>query len=200
MTTTESMTPERIWHAVATERTTLHALLTTLSEAQWNHESLCDSWRIRDVVAHIILSADPTFSALLLGLIRARGNLHAMIRDTAIRHARQSTTPDLLSQLHATINHRTTPPGTTPADRLMDLLVHGQDIAIPLGLSREIPTAAARVALDRIRHARTFGIRKTLATHRLIATDTNWSAGTGQPLEAPIATLLLFATGREQAR
>ncbi|MEU6587165.1 maleylpyruvate isomerase family mycothiol-dependent enzyme [Nocardia sp. NPDC046763] len=194
-----TMTTDRIWQAVATERTTLCDLLATLTEAQWDHRSLCESWRIRHVVAHVILSADPSTPTLLLELLRARGNLHAMIRDTAIRHARRSTPAELLTQLRATTHLRSTAPGTTPADRLMDLLVHGQDIAVPLGIPREIPIAAARVALERIRAAGTFGIRDTLATHRLIATDVAWDAGRGRVVEGSIGALLLFVTGREMA-
>ncbi|MEC3915939.1 maleylpyruvate isomerase family mycothiol-dependent enzyme [Nocardia sp. CDC160] len=196
MPTTESMTTDQIWQAVATERATLADLLCSLSESDWDHQSLCESWRIRDVVAHVILSANPALGSILFGLLRSRGNLHAMIRDTAIRHAAKTPPAQLLTELRATTHLRSTALGTTPADRLMDLLVHGQDIAIPLGITREIPILAARLALDRIRTAGTFDIRTTLSTHRLTATDTPWTAGTGRPVEAPIAALLLFVTGR----
>ncbi|WP_458689319.1 maleylpyruvate isomerase family mycothiol-dependent enzyme [Nocardia tengchongensis] len=196
--TTSTLTTEQIWHAVAAERNSLHDMMSTLSETQWNQESLCENWRNRDVVAHVVLSAQPSTAAILVGLVRSGGNLHGMIRDTAIRYAKSTTTAELLAHLRATVPLRKTTLGTTPADRLMDLLVHGQDIAIPLGITREMPVGAVRVALDRICAAGTFGIRRTLAGHRLTATDTEWSAGTGVPIEAPIATLLLFATGRSR--
>lgn len=125
-------------------------MVSALSEAQWDHASSCENWRNRDVVAHVVLSAQPSIASILVGLVRAGGNLHGMIRDTTIRHAKSTTTAELLTQLRATVPLRTTALGTTPADRLMDLLVHGQDIAIPLGITREMPVDAARVALDRI--------------------------------------------------
>jgi hypothetical protein len=43
---------------------------------------------------------------------------------------------------------------------------------------------------------RPFRARRVLAGHRLIATDTEWSAGTGAPVAAPIAEILLLVTGR----
>ncbi|MFJ4651556.1 maleylpyruvate isomerase family mycothiol-dependent enzyme [Nocardia sp. NPDC088792] len=190
------MTPEQIWQAVATERTTLGELLRTLSEDQWNHPSLCAGWRVRDVVAHIVLSGNPSASTILLELVRARGNLHGMIRDTAIRHARNTTTAQLLDQLRDGATLRKTVLGTTPADRLMDLLVHGQDIAMPLGIRREMHTAATRVALERVWTADTFRSREKFAGYRLVATDADWSAGDGRIVEAPAAALLLLLGGR----
>ncbi|NNH68442.1 maleylpyruvate isomerase family mycothiol-dependent enzyme [Nocardia uniformis] len=193
------MTPtsDEIWQAVAAERVTLLELLEGLSESDWDRPSLCDGWRVRDVAAHVILSSSPTIAALLINLIRARGNLTRLSRDTAIRHADRSPSRQLLVQLRATIPLRVAAPGTTPTDRLMDLLVHIQDIAIPLGLSRDMPTASARLALDRVWTMNwPFHAHRKLSPYRLIATDTHWTVGTGPTIEAPIADLLLLATGR----
>lgn len=68
-----TMTNEEIWRAVAAERASLVELLETLSEDSWNHGSLCEGWRVRDVVAHIVLSARPSVGWILVNLIRARG-------------------------------------------------------------------------------------------------------------------------------
>ncbi|MEW1953139.1 maleylpyruvate isomerase N-terminal domain-containing protein [Terrabacter sp. NPDC080008] len=38
------------------ERTDLADLLAGLNPAQWLVESLCEGWRVRDVVAHVIAS------------------------------------------------------------------------------------------------------------------------------------------------
>ncbi|MFJ1456631.1 maleylpyruvate isomerase family mycothiol-dependent enzyme [Nocardia sp. N2S4-5] len=196
-----TMTTEDLWRAVATERTTLADLLETLSEDQWEHGSLCADWRVRDVVAHVVLSASAGPGLLLLvSLIRARGNLHRMIRDTAIRHADRTPTAAILGQLRDSIGQRRTAPGTTPADRLMDLLVHGQDIAIPLGIARPVPVAAAHAALDRVWGTGMSGCHKTFGGFRLAATDTEWSTGDGPLIEGPATALLLLLTGRPAAR
>jgi uncharacterized protein (TIGR03083 family) len=199
MTEYTTMSVEQIWQAVATERSSMVELLAPLSEAQWDHPSLCDDWRVRDVVAHIVLSTRASIGWILVNLIRARGSLHGAIRDTAIRHADRRTTGELLDELRESIDSRTTPNGSTPADRLMDLLVHGQDIAIPLGLTREMPTAAARSAIDRIwtRDA-PFHAGKKFAGYRLVAADTDWAGGAGPVITGPIAALLLVVTGRRQ--
>jgi uncharacterized protein (TIGR03083 family) len=83
---------------------------------------------------------------------------------------------------------------------LIDVLVHGQDIAIPLGRTRPVPTVAAMAAADRVwpdlfpwRAARKLG------GFRFAATDCAWSAGDGQLVEGPITAILLLLTGRNAA-
>ncbi|PSR68188.1 maleylpyruvate isomerase family mycothiol-dependent enzyme [Nocardia sp. MDA0666] len=201
MTGKTTIDTEQIWQAVAAERTSLVELLRSLPENGWEQPSLCADWRVRDVVAHLILSADSGLGAILFNLIRARGDFDRMVRDTAIRHADRRTTTQLLAELHDSIGARVTPVGTTPVDRLMDLLVHGQDIAIPLGIPREMPAAAAELALDRIWNGGfPFHARKKFGHYHLVASDSEWTAGTGPVIEGSGTTLLLLITGRRPAR
>ncbi|MFI9504870.1 maleylpyruvate isomerase family mycothiol-dependent enzyme [Nocardia sp. NPDC052566] len=195
-----TMTTEQIWQAVAAERASLADLLAPLPESDWDRASLCAGWRIRDVVAHLILPTQPKIGTIVVALIRARGNLDRFIADTAIRHAGQRTPRQLLAELRASVGSRVTVVGTTPADRLMDLLVHGQDIAVPLGLTREMPIAATRSAIERVWTMGTpFHARKKFSGYRLVATDTDWTAGDGPTIEGPAAALLMLLTGRTAA-
>lgn len=194
---TAQPTTEMIWHAVARERTTLAALLDDLSEPDWDTASLCEGWRVRDVVAHLVLATRTTIGALVVDLIRARGDVDRLIHDTAVRLADRTPTHALLADLRATIDSRAVPPGTTPLDRLMDLLVHGQDIAVPLGADRVMPGDAAQWSLERVwTMGAPFHARSKLAGYALTATDTGWTAGTGTPLPGTAAELLLLVTGR----
>ncbi len=200
MTGPTSMSAEQIWCAVDTERASVAEMLRALPETSWDHASLCDGWRVRDVAAHLVLSARPTIGWLLLNLARARGSLDRAIHDTAIRYADTHTSGELLDEIRGTVGARVAPAGTTPADRLMDLLVHGHDIAIPLGIARTVPVDAARSALDRIWHTGApFHARKKFEGYRLTATDTEWVAGDGPVIEGSATALLLVLTGRETA-
>lgn len=188
---------ETIWDEVAHERATLVDLLRELPEADWDHASLCTGWRVRDVVAHLVLATRVTVGALLVNLVRARGNVDRLILDTAVRHADSTSTARLLAELRATVDSRVTPVGTTPTDRLMDLLVHGQDIAVPLGIERVMPTAAALRSLERVwTMGAPFHARTRLRGYALTATDTDWSAGTGTPITGTTTELLMLVTGR----
>ncbi|MFD3702495.1 maleylpyruvate isomerase family mycothiol-dependent enzyme [Nocardia sp. NPDC058658] len=188
---------ETIWKAVAHERSTLVELLRELPESGWDTASLCEGWRVRDVVAHLVLVTRVTIASLLVNLIRARGNIDRLIRDTAIRHADRTPTAALLAELHATIDSRAVPIGTTPIDRLMDLLVHGQDIAVPLGVDRVMPPTAARLSLDRVwTMGAPFHAQRRLAGYALTTTDASWTAGNGTPIIGTAAELLMLVTGR----
>lgn len=201
MTQVPSPSGEQIWQAVAAERRRLIDLLADLPEQAWDHDSLCEGWRVREVVAHMVISSDATVSRLLRELVRARGSIDRLNRDTAIRLAAQVDSAELLRRLRTCIDRRVTPIGTTPTDRLMDLLVHGQDIAVPLGMRHEIPADPARWALQRIwTMGWPFRAERTLAGYRLSATDTGWSAGEGVLIAAPASTLLLVLTGRISPR
>jgi uncharacterized protein (TIGR03083 family) len=192
-----SSTEELVWAAVAAERASLTELLRRLSDDQWDHPSLCEGWRVRDVVAHILLTSQAELGWLLRQVARARGSVARMNFDTAIRYADSRSPRALTDELHAIIDIRHTPLSTNAVDRLMDLLVHGQDIAVPLGIRRDMPVDAARWSVERVwQGGWPFHARRQLAGHRLTATDTDWSAGSGTPVAAPIADLLLLVTGR----
>ncbi|MEV6773327.1 maleylpyruvate isomerase family mycothiol-dependent enzyme [Nocardia sp. NPDC051030] len=196
MTDTTIQSNDAIWRAVAAERLSLAIMLEQFTEQQWDHETLCEGWRVRDIVAHLVIAADSNFFQLLFEAVRARGDLAKMVFDTSIRRANQLSTTELLAQFRGTFESRSTPVSTIPADRLMDILVHGQDIALPLGIEREMPLAAAHSAMERVWEMKHFRAKERFADYRLVATDTAWSAGSGALIEGPIAALLLLTTGR----
>lgn len=194
----DSVAEELVWAAVAAERESLAEMLDGLSEAQWDHRSWCAGWRVRDVVAHVLLTSRARLGWLLWRLVLARGSVARMNFGTAVRYADRRSTAALRGELRAIVDSRHTPVGTNAVDRLMDLLVHGQDIAVPLGLRREMPVDAARWSVDRVwEMGWPFHAQRELAGYRLTATDTDWSAGSGTPVAAPIADLLLVVTGRK---
>jgi uncharacterized protein (TIGR03083 family) len=107
----------------------------------------------------------------------------------------------LIAELRECVDSRVTAIGTTPADRLMDVLVHGQDIAVPLGITREMPVTAARLALERVwQMGAPFHTRDKFHGCRLLATDGEWTAGEGPVVEGSVTSLLLLITGRPTAQ
>lgn len=77
---------------------------------------------------------------------------------------------------------------------LLDVLVHGQDISVPLGIGREMPAAAAVAAFERVwSMGRPFHARRRCAGVRLVATDADVAVGAGPVVEAALRDLLLTA-------
>ncbi|NUT34706.1 MAG: maleylpyruvate isomerase family mycothiol-dependent enzyme [Hamadaea sp.] len=190
------MQREEIWQAVRAERLSLAALLEGLTPDQWEHASACPGWRVRDVAAHLTLAPHATYGLVLKELAKARGDFDRMIHRTAVARA-AAPTADLVADLRAIADSRRLAPFTTINEPLLDVLVHGQDIAVPLGVDRPMPPAGATTAADRVwRKAFPFFARRKLRGLRLAATDVRWSRGDGELVEGPIAALLVLLTGR----
>ncbi|RBY76057.1 maleylpyruvate isomerase family mycothiol-dependent enzyme [Geodermatophilus sp. TF02-6] len=187
-----------VWRTIDAERSSLADLLEDLSPAEWATPSLCDGWRVGDVAAHLTL-AHLGHREALVAAVRARGGFDRMIRDTALRAACLPR-PEYPRRLRAMVGSRRTAPFVTPMEPLIDVLVHGQDVALPLGRTRSMPTAAAAAAAQRVWDTGfPFRARRRLAGFRLVATDTDWGVGSGAAVEGPTAALLLLATGRDAA-
>jgi uncharacterized protein (TIGR03083 family) len=185
-----------VWRVVDDERSSLADLFDDLTTREWETPSLCTGWRVREVAAHVTLTP-MTLPGALVGLGRSRGDFNRMVYDNAVRQARLPVDRygDLLRGM---IGARRTAPVVTHVEKLIDILVHGQDITVPLGRTRVMPTAAAAVAVERIWPDRwPFRPARKVAGVRLVATDHSWSAGEGPVAEGPIGSILLLLTGRQ---
>jgi uncharacterized protein (TIGR03083 family) len=190
---------DTVWAAVDRERLELATLLESLSDEEWEQPSLCEGWRIRDVAAHLAL-AHTGPRQVLVDMARARGSFDRMVHDTARRHA-GTPREHLIRAIRAMVGSRRHAPGVTRFEPLIDVLVHGQDIALPLGQSRPMPVDAATTAADRVwtMHwplSTAFPSRKRFRGLELVAVDADWSAGEGARVEGPIEAILLLLTGR----
>ncbi len=193
------MDREASWQVITSQRLSLADLLQGLTPQQWDSPSLCSRWRVRDVAAHLALAPQVSTTAALLGVVRARGSFDRLNHDLAVRHAARPTA-DLVAELRAHAASRELPVLTNYRNILIDVLVHGQDIAIPLGIPRTMPTDAAHAAATRVWTMRwPFYAQRTLGRYTLTATDTHWSVGTGPEIRGPIDALLLLLTGRPAA-
>jgi uncharacterized protein (TIGR03083 family) len=187
-----------VWQAIDTERLSLAEFLGDLAAGEWEAPSLCTGWRVRDVAAHLTLAQIGMLPAAV-ATIRARGNFDRMIHDTAVRQAKLPL-DQYAVLLRGMAGSRKKAPGVTHLEPLIDVLVHGQDIAIPLGRARAMPTEAAVAAVERVwPNLFPFRAARTLIGFKLAATDCTWSGGEGEVVEGPIEAILLLLTGRRAA-
>jgi uncharacterized protein (TIGR03083 family) len=191
------MDREQSWQVITEQRLGLAQLLEGLSDTKWEQPSLCVGWRVRDVAAHVAMAPQvPSLGSMLADGIRARGSFHRLNHDVAVRHAARPTR-DIVAELRMYADSRRLPVVTNYRNIGFDVLVHTQDIAIPLGLDYPMPSEAARAGADRVwTMGWPFWARHRLRGLRMVATDTDWSVGNGVELRGPIAMLLLLLTGR----
>ena len=71
-----------------------------------------------------------------------------MIHDTAVRQAERPVA-EYPALLRAMVGSRRKAPFVSDLEPLIDQLVHGQDMVVPLGRTREMPTGAAAAAAQR---------------------------------------------------
>ena len=184
-----------VWCIIDAERASLADLLDDLSPAEWEVPSLCAAWRVRDVAAHLTLAQMGPWPATVAA-VRARGSFDRMIRDTALRVGLLPA-EEYGRRIRAMVGSRRRAPFVSPIEPLTDVLVHGQDIAVPLGRERPVPPAAAAVAARRVWDTGfPFRARRRLAGLRLRATDGDLVLGAGAPVEGTTGDLLLLLTGR----
>ncbi|MFF9809719.1 maleylpyruvate isomerase family mycothiol-dependent enzyme [Streptomyces coeruleorubidus] len=189
---------DELWQIVDQERTSLAGLLEGLSPQEWEARTRCGDWRVRDVAAHLTIAARFSYSQVVREMLRARGNWNRMIHDSAVRQGERPVT-EIVADLRSIVGSRRLAPTTSAREPLLDLLVHGQDIALALGRTREMPRAAARDAADRVWTMRFPPRPWPLPKARLVATDIEFTRGDGPEVRGPIAALLLLLTGRPEA-
>ncbi|BBH69026.1 hypothetical protein ACTI_57110 [Actinoplanes sp. OR16] len=186
------------WDEIIALRIAVAGLLDDLSPGEWDTPSLCAGWTVRDVAAHLTLQ-QLGFRDLGLLLKDRQRDMDGMIREMAKRRARDWSPERIRADIRETAHRRKRNPGVTPIETLTDLLVHGQDIAIPLSRSFPMPVEAATVATQRcltMRMPPPLPASKALRGLRLVATDVDWAHGDGPELRGPIGVLLLTACGR----
>ncbi|MGI5216378.1 maleylpyruvate isomerase family mycothiol-dependent enzyme [Nocardia sp. CA-290969] len=104
---------------------------------------------------------------------------------------------ETLARLRAVLDRTVSPPA--PADsRLVEMIVHGEDIRRPLGITRTYPQEAVADALRlQIRTSEGFGGgRELVAGLTLAADDADFTTGAGPEITGPLLALLLVASGR----
>jgi uncharacterized protein (TIGR03083 family) len=177
------------------ERSDLADLLATLTPEQWHAPSLCEGWRVRDVVAHVFSYEGLGLPALIArfvsgGLDPDRINAAGIADDTT------RTTDDLLQRARDHLE----PSGLTAMFggriALTDALIHHQDIRRALGMPRDIPPERLRCALDFAPTAPPLRARKRVRGLELVATDIGWRRGVGAVVEGPAEALLMAIAGR----
>src|SRR5262245_26283150 len=141
----------------------------------------------------------PTLSTVAAELMRARGSVVKATRDLAVRFAERPCA-DLVAEIREHAASRRLPKVTNYRNIVLDILVHGQDIAIPLGIHREMPQEAVVAGIERAwTIGWLLGVKRSVRRFRYTATDADWTAGDGPEVTGPAAALLLVLTGRPAA-
>jgi uncharacterized protein (TIGR03083 family) len=197
------MNDDEIWAAIDAHRLRTAEVLEQLPDDQWRHPSLCDGWIVRDVAAHLTLQ-QISLGAAVREAIRHPGGMNRIIREWARRRA-DLPTEQIIAGIRGTVGSRRHNVGVTCQETLIDILVHSQDIAMPLGLRIDVDPEAAAVAATRV-WSYAGGLKAKVFKKippegfRFSASDIAWTVGAGREVTGPIVAILLVLTGRLAAQ
>jgi uncharacterized protein (TIGR03083 family) len=179
------------------ERLDLADLLDTLTPEQWEAPSLCQGWSVRDVVAHVVSYEELGMTGLLARRLRGLG------RGGPNEVGRAEYAGRAPADLATFVRAHARPQGLTAwfggAIGLTDGLIHHQDIRRALDAPRTVPAERLLVALEFALRSPKLPSRKDTHDLRLVATDLDWSHGSGPEVTGSAEALLMVIAGRSAA-
>jgi uncharacterized protein (TIGR03083 family) len=178
----------------------LSAYLHTLEDVDWERPSLCEGWRVRDVVGHILDGNELRLSTLPFRLARYGFSSDRSGKAHSIARAEGRTPAELVRDFDERDSWAGTCRVFPPKLVLLDRLVHHQDIRRALGHERQIPEERLRAVLDAApKLGSVFGAKKRTKGLSFRATDLDWSWGDGPEVTGPGEALLMAMLGRRHA-
>jgi uncharacterized protein (TIGR03083 family) len=188
-------TRESLQQLTVAARADLAEDLAGLSDPQWAAPSLCPDWTVEETVAHLASAASMTpfrwFRSMLLAGFRP-----AVHNRRRLEEHRGATPAETLARFRALVPSTGAPSGPTAA-WLGEVVVHGQDIRRPLGLTRA-PAVDATTAVAGFLVSRNFTVpSRTVADGlRLEATDGPFAGGDGPLVRGSTEALVMVLAGR----
>jgi len=187
------------WDMIRSERASLVDALAGLPATAWGTPSLVAGWTVRDVVAHMIATAQMTPPKFFGGLISTGFRFNALSEKNIVKVRAGRSDADLVETFRGLTDARTAPPGPTPS-WLGETVVHGEDIFRALGGYREHPIEHVTAVADFYQGSNLLiGAKRRIDGVTLRATDADWQHGTGPEASGPAIAVIMAMTGRKAA-
>jgi uncharacterized protein (TIGR03083 family) len=185
-----------VWPAVHEERAALAEDLAGITDEQWATPSLCSEWTVHDVLAHMTATAKITPGAFVTKLVTngfSFGKLQA--KDIASEGA--GAPSDVLRRFREVVSRSSSPPGPK-VTWLGEVIIHGEDIRRPLGITASHDPEHVAAVADFYKGSNLIiGAKKRVDGVTLTATDAEWSNGSGPEVRGPLLALLMAMVGRK---
>ncbi len=177
------------------ERADFAAFLATLPPWQWDTQTLCEEWRVRDVVAHVI-GYDELDVRGLLGCVVQGGFWSSRVNAVVLERYGSCSPEQLLGSLWAHLEPRGLLAALGGRPALTEAVIHHQDVRRALGRPRAVPPERLLVALRWALLGPDIGGLWRIRGVRVAAIDLRFSAGIGPEVRGPAEALLMSVAGR----
>ncbi len=186
------------WEAAGQARRAFADMIESLSEEQLAQPTLCDAWTPKGVLAHLTGFVETGFFGFFAAMIGGGFNFDKVSINLADKQLARPT-PDVLTSLRSKAT-KSAPMPTFPEDMtLADVLIHTQDVRRPLGLDGQPDPDLLRRALDFLtthKLATMLVERPDVDGVRLVATDLEWSHGTGPEITGTGEAIMMALANR----
>lgn len=189
------MKSSEIWGYIHSERSDLADTLEVLTPEQWATASWCEGWSVQETAGHVVAAAEQTFRNFYKELAQARFRFNVFTANGAARLGAAGP-QELVRRLRARTTTTNHPPAPVIA-MLGEIIVHGDDIRRPLGLTHMSPEPALCALADSWKRSNLLtGAKRRICGLRLKATDAGWVHGEGPEVTGTLQSLILAMTGR----
>ncbi len=175
------------------------ATLDALTPEQWEADSLCEGWTVKDVAGHLTggYRKTTTIPRTLPKVIASGFSFNRFLRKDAVTTAKKLDRAALVEHIRGADMALGIGKFVKAPDRLTDHLVHHLDIVVPLGITPTIPADRLRLVLDNSVQRKGKPTKKTTGLS-FAATDIDWSWGSGPEVRGPATSLILALQGRRR--
>lgn len=182
------------------ESSDLGSLLDEIDDAEFDAASLCNGWRVRDVMSHMVLGHTTPMPRMVGLLAKYRFNVPKASLRGSVEYGSAHSPDEIRAAWREVVDGRLRK-GITKViptkEGFVDHLIHHQDIRRPLGRPRSIDDDRLIAALDVMPTLGGFvKSKQRMAGIRWTATDVDWTFGSGPEVAGPAEALVLLASGR----
>ena len=170
-------------------------LLAAAPAETWDAPSLCETWQVRHVVAHVTMPAQLTPEQFGAEMAAAGGDFAVLSDSVAARDAALPVA-EHLAHLRSPVLHAWHPPGGGAAGALSHAVIHSFDVTVALDRPSVAPREAVIAVLDQLSAADGAWFGVDLTGIRLEAADSGWSRGGGDVVRADSGSLVALLSGR----
>ena len=126
----------------------------------------------------------------------AAGGDFTVLSDTVAARDGALPVAEHLAQLRSPVLHAWQPPGGGAAGALSHAVIHSLDVTVALDRPTVAPLEAVVAVLDHLTAANGACFGVDLTGVRLVATDTDWTWGSGEEVRADSGDLVALLSGR----
>ena len=174
-------------------------MLEELTAEQWESPSLCERWRVRDVAGHLVWRVGSPSGRMMAGALGTMigervGPMEAF--EVLAVHEAEADYATLVARLRHIAALKLSGVGRRGVGELTEVVVHGFDMAQPLGIDLAIDSSVTHAVARSATRLLPFAKREVLRRRTLVAEDAGWRIGRGPEITGTAEAIVLYLFGR----